>query len=61
MMTMKFGQLMEHPKRNTLKKLFKNYTENETGKLVPECFLFFKKSFILAKSKWSELDLTIFR
>ena len=31
---------------------FKNYAENEAGKLVPDHF-FFKKSFILGKSKWS--------
>ena len=37
--TMKFG-------------IFKKYAENETEKLVPDS-LFFKKSFILGKSKWS--------
>ena len=30
---MKFGQLIEHPKKNIKKK--KNYAENEVGKLVP--------------------------
>ena len=30
---------------------FKNYAKNEAKKLVPDCFLFFKKA--LDKSKWS--------
>ena len=38
---MKFGQLIEHPKKKIF--FFKNYTENETGKLVPDR---------LAKIKW---------
>ena len=38
---MKFGQLIEHPKRNIF---LENYAENEAGKLVPDCFLFFKKT-----------------
>ena len=38
--TMKFGQLIEYNK-----KIFfsKNYAENETRKLVPDLFSFFKK------------------
>ena len=40
---MKFGQLIEHPKRNILQK---KYAENEAGKLVSGCFLFFKKLYI---------------
>ena len=38
---MKFGQLVEHLRRNIF---FKNYTENEARKLVPDCFLFFEKA-----------------
>ena len=39
---MKFGQLMEHNKRNIfLQKL--NYVENEARRLVPDLFLSFKK------------------
>ena len=38
---MKFGQLIEHPKRNTF---LKKYVENEAGKLARDCFLFFKKA-----------------
>ena len=45
----KFGQLVEHPKRNIF---FKNYAEDEAEKLVPDCF-FLKKSFILGKREWS--------
>ena len=41
--TIKFGQLIEHPKINIFKK---NYAEHETGKLVPDRFLFFKKVYI---------------
>ena len=38
---MKFGHLIEHPKRNVS---FKNYTENEAWKLVRDRFLFFEKA-----------------
>ena len=40
---MKFGQLIEYPKRNIFKKI---YAENEAGKLVSDHFLFFKKLYI---------------
>ena len=32
--------------------LFKNDAHNETRRLVPDLFLFLKKSFISGKSKW---------
>ena len=38
---MKFGQLKNIPREIFL---FKNYAENEAGKLVPDRFLFFKKA-----------------
>ena len=38
--TMKFGQLIEYPQRNIF---FKNYEENEAGKLVPDRLFFLKK------------------
>ena len=38
---MKLGQLIEYNKRNNF---LKNYAENETGRLVPDLFLFFKKA-----------------
>ena len=42
---MKLGQLIEYNKRNIL---FKNYTENEAGALVPDLFIFKKCSMYLA-------------
>ena len=39
---MKFGQLIEPTKIKNF--FFKNYAENEPGKLVPDCFLSFKKA-----------------
>ena len=48
---MKFGQIIECNVRNIL---FKNHIENDTGRIFTDLFLFFfKKSFILSKSKWS--------
>ena len=38
---MKFGQLKNIPREIFL---FKNYAENEAGKLIPDRFLFFKKA-----------------
>ena len=48
--TMKFGQLIEYNKRIFF---FKNYAENEACRLVPEFFLFLKKSLIWGETKWS--------
>ena len=45
--TMTFGQLIENHKRIFF---FKNYAENETGKLVPDQFLFFKKALYEVKA-----------
>ena len=38
---MKLGQLIEHSKRNIF---FKNFAENEAGRLVLDHFLFFKNA-----------------
>ena len=38
---MKVGQSIEY---NTEIFFFKNYAENETGRLVPDLFLFFQKA-----------------
>ena len=38
---MKFGQLIEHSKRNFF---FKNYAENEARRLVPDFIVFQKKA-----------------
>ena len=32
---------------------FKNHAENETKRLVPDIFLFFKKTLYEVKKKWS--------
>ena len=55
---MKFGHLIEYPKR---KFLVKSYAENEAGKLVPDCFLFFKKALYYVKASGLKLDFTVFR
>ena len=39
--TIKLGQLIEHNKKNIY---FKNYPENEAGRLVPGFYLFLKKA-----------------
>ena len=39
--TMEFGHLIEHNKRNIF--FFKNYAENEAGRLVPDLFILLKK------------------
>ena len=56
---MKFGQLIERPKRNIFLK--KNNAENEAGKLVPDRFLFFEKALYQVKGSGLQLDFTIFR
>ena len=55
---MKFGQLIEHPREIFF---FKNYAENEAGKLVPDGFLFLKKALHLVKGSGLKLDFTTFR
>ena len=40
---MKFGQLIEHNKRNIF---LQKSSEKEFGKLFPDYFLFFKKLYI---------------
>ena len=47
---MKFGQLIEYNVKNIF---FKNYAEHGIGRLVHYLFLFYLKSFIWGKSKWS--------
>ena len=38
---MKFGQLIKYNVRNVF---LKDHTENDTARLVPDLFLFFKKA-----------------
>ena len=53
--TMKLGQL-------NIREIFffKNYAENEIGKLVPDHFLFFEMAFYQVKASGLQLDFTIF-
>ena len=55
---MKVGQLMRYIPREMF--LFRNYAENEAGKLVPDHFLFFKKALYQVKASCLQLDFTIF-
>ena len=57
---MKFGQLIEYPKRNIF---LKNYAENETGKLVLVLFWFFKKAIHIyyVKANGLQLNFAIFQ
>ena len=56
--TMKFGQLIEYNKR---KIFFKNYAENEAGRLVPDLFLLFKNAQYEVKASGMKVSFTIFR
>ena len=40
--TMKYGQLIEYITREIF--FFKNFMENEAGRLVPDLFLYFEKA-----------------
>ena len=41
--------------------LFKNHAENQTGKLVSDRFLVFKKALYLVKASGLQIDFTIFQ
>ena len=56
--TMKFGQVIEHNKIFFSKK--KN-SENDAGKLVPDLFLFFKKTLYEVRSSGLQLSFNILR
>ena len=57
---MKFGELIEHNKRNIF--LQKSCRQNEAGRLVSDLFLFFfKKTLYEAKSNGLHLSFNIFR
>ena len=55
--TLKFGELVEYNKRNNF---FKNHAENEAGKLVPDFFLFFRKTLYEVKVNGLELRFNHF-
>ena len=54
---MKFGQLIEY---NVKIFFFKNHEEKEAGRLVPDLFLFFKKSLNEGKASDQYLSFNIF-
>ena len=56
---MKFGQLIKYNKRHHI--FFKNHAEKEAGGLVPDLFLFFKKSLKEGKVGDPHLSFNIFR
>ena len=39
----------------------KNHTKNETGRLIPDSFLFFKKALYEVKTSVMEVSFNIFR
>ena len=56
---MKFGQLIKYNKKHYI--FFKNDAEKEAGRLVPDLFLFFKKSLKEGKVGDPHLSFNIFR
>ena len=54
--TMKFGQ------QDITRQIFffKNYAENETGKLGPDLFLFFERAYFEVKASGLQLNFGIF-
>ena len=56
--TMKFGKLMEC---NEVSIFFKNHAKNETWRLVPVIFLFFKKALYEIKERGLQLSFHIIR
>ena len=53
----KFGQFIEY---NVTKFFFKNYAENEVGRLVPDIFLLFQKTLYKLKASGQQLSFNIF-
>ena len=55
---MKFGQVIKYNKKYFSKK---NHAGNKAGRLVPDFFLFFKRSLHEVKRNGRELNFNIFR
>ena len=55
---MTFGQLIECNKRNIF---LENYAKNETGRLVPDYVLFFRKALYEVMPSGLQLSFNIFR
>ena len=56
---MKLGQLIKYNVRNIFLK--KSHAENETGRLVPDLFSFFKKALHKVKISGQHLSFNMFR
>ena len=54
---MKFNQLIQYNVRNIF---LKDHTENDTVRLVPDLFLFFKKALLNGKTSGTHLSFNIF-
>ena len=57
--TMNFSQLIEYNNKRNIS--FKNHAENETGRLVPDSFLFSKKALYEVKASGLQLGFNTFR
>ena len=55
---MRFGQEIKYNKRNIF---LQNHAENETDRLVPDLFLYFKKALYEMKVSGLHLSFNIFR
>ena len=55
---MKFVHLIEYKEKIFF---FKNHGENESGRLVPDLFLFFKKALYEVKANGLQLSFNMFR
>ena len=56
---MNFSQLIEYNNKKNIS--FKNHAENETGRLVPDSFLFSKKALYEVKASGLQLGFNTFR
>ena len=54
---MKFSQLIEYNVRNIFSQ---NHAENDVGRLVPDSFLFLKKTLYKVKASGQQLSCNIF-
>ena len=56
-MTFEFNQVVEYNKSNIF--FFKNHAGTESGRLVPDLFLFFKKALCEIKASGLQLSFNI--
>ena len=55
---MQIDQVIEHNNRTIF---FKNHSENEAGKLIPDLFLFFQKAISEVKASGRQQSFNILR